>query len=451
MSGACADPAIAPRRIETTHRRIVLLALPMMLSHVTTPLLGLVDATVIGRLGEAHLLGAVAIGGVIFDFLFWSFAALRMGTAGLTAQAYGRGDDREIDRVLARALAIAALAGAALVLLQWPVGLAIFALVGASSAVTDAAWAYYDLRIWSAPFAFANYAILGSVIGRGRTDLGLVLQVSINVVNIALTLVLVAGLGLGVRGAALGTLLAEAAGVGLGLVVLARLGSRPFAVPRMDLLEREKLLAMLGLNADIVVRTVALLLAFGVFTAYGARQGDVTLAANAVLYNMFLIGGYFLDGFATATEQLCGQALGSRDARGFRRATGLALFWCLLFGAGSSLLFLAFGNSFIDFISTNAEVRAAARDFLVFAALTPVVGAAAFTFDGVYIGATWGRAMRNLMLIAFAIFLATFLVLLPLGNAGLWTALLVFLAVRGIGQGLLFPRLARASFPPAAG
>lgn len=450
MATAIADPAGAPRRIEATHRRIVLLALPMTLSHVTTPLLGLVDATVIGRLGEAHLLGAVAIGGVIFDFLFWSFAALRMGTAGLTAQAYGRGDDRELDRVLARALAIAAVAGAILVLLKWPIGLAAFALVGASDAVTQAAWAYYDVRIWSAPFAFANFSILGSVIGRGRTDLGLLLQVTINLLNIVLTLIFV-GLGLGVTGAALGTLLAEAAGAGLGLLLLARLGSRPFAVSRADLLERDKLLAMLGLNADIVVRTVALLLAFGIFSAYGARQGDVTLAANAVLYNMFLIGGYFLDGFATAAEQLCGQALGSRDAHGFRRATGLALFWCLVFGAGSSLAFFAFGHSFIDFVSTNAEVRAIARDFLAFAALTPVAGAAAFTFDGVYIGATWGRAMRNLMIAAFAIFLATFLALLPLGNAGLWTALLVFLAVRGIGQGLFFPRLARAAFTPAAG
>jgi len=440
--------ALAPtgRRIEVGHRRLLALALPMTLSHVTTPLLGLVDATVIGRLGEAPLLGAVALGAVIFDFLFWSFGSLRMATAGLTAQAAGAGDAREIDRTLARALAVAALVGLALVLLQSPIGALAFRLAGASDAVNAALATYFAIRICAAPFTLANYVILGSTLGRGRTDLGLLLQVAINVLNIALALLFVAGLGWGVAGVSLATALAEIGGAGLGLLVLRRLGSRPLAVSWREVLDRAALMRTLAVNRDIMIRTMALAAAFAIFTAQGARAGDVTLAANAVLYNMFLIGGYFLDGFATAAETLCGQCVGARDAGGFRRAAWLSVLWSLGFGLAVSALFLAAGGGFIDFVSTNPEVRALARQYLAFAALTPLVGAAAFAYDGIYIGATWTAAMRNLMLVAFAAYGATLLATRGLGNAGLWTGFLLFLAVRGIGQAALAPRLAREAF-----
>jgi multidrug resistance protein, MATE family len=440
--------ALAPagRRIEVGHRRLVALALPMTLSHVTTPLLGLVDATVIGRLGEAPLLGAVALGAVIFDFLFWSFGSLRMATAGLTAQAAGAGDAREIDRTLARALAVAALVGLALVLLQSPIGALAFRLAGASDAVNAALATYFAIRICAAPFTLANYVILGSTLGRGRTDLGLLLQVAINVLNIALAILFVAGLGWGVAGVSLATALAEFGGAGLGILVLRRLGSRPLAVSWREVLDRAALTRTLAVNRDIMIRTMALAAAFAIFTAQGARAGDVTLAANAVLYNMFLVGGYFLDGFATAAETLCGQCVGARDAAGFRRAAWLSVIWSLGFGLAVSALFLAAGGGFIDFVSTNPEVRALARQYLAFAALTPLVGAAAFAYDGIYIGATWTAAMRNLMLVAFVAYGATLLATRGLGNAGLWTGFLLFLAVRGIGQAALAPRLTREAF-----
>ena len=440
------DIPASPRRIEVSHRRMLALALPMTLSHVTTPLLGLVDATVIGRLGEAHLLGAVALGAVIFDFLFWSFGSLRMATAGLTAQATGAGDRHEVDRTLARALSVAVAVGLALVLLQWPIAAIAFRLAGASEAVTGALSTYFAMRIWAAPFTLANYVILGSTLGRGRTDLGLVLQVAINVANIAFTMTLVAGLGWGVAGAGIGTALAEIVGAGLGMLVLRRLGSNPFKVPLKEILDRAAMLRTLAVNRDIMIRTTALVLAFAIFTAQGARAGDVTLAANAVLYNMFLIGGYFLDGFATAAETLCGQSLGARDERAFRRAVALSLGWSLGFGFVVSALFLAGGSSFIDFVSTSDEVRAHARQYLVFAALTPLVGATAFAFDGIYIGATWTRAMRNLMLIAFAAYAATLTLAQGIGNTGLWIAFLMFLAVRGLGQALLSRDLTRKAF-----
>lgn len=440
------DDVSTPGRIEVSHRRILALALPMTLSHVTTPLLGLADATVIGRLGEAHLLGAVALGAVIFDFLFWSFGSLRMATAGLTAQATGAGDRREVDRALARALAVAVAVGLALVALQWPIGAIAFRLSGASEAVTEALATYFAWRIWAAPFTLANYVILGSTLGRGRTDLGLLLQVAINLANIVLVIVLVAGFELGVAGAGISTALAEAAGTGLGILVLRRLGSNPFAVTRREILDRTAMLRTLAVNRDIMIRTTALVLAFVIFTSQGARAGDVTLAANAVLYNMFLIGGFFLDGFATAAETLCGQCIGARDERGFRASVRLSLIWSLGFGLAVSAAFLGGGGWFIDLVSTNPDVRAHAREFLVFAALTPLVGATAFAFDGIYIGATWTRAMRNLMLIAFAAYGFAILAAPGLGNTGLWIAFLLFLGVRGLGQAALCPRLTRQAF-----
>jgi multidrug resistance protein, MATE family len=438
------------QRLDISHWRILALALPMTLSHVTTPLLGLVDATVIGRLGEAHLLGAVALGAVIFDFVFWSFGSLRMATAGLTAQATGAGNRHEVDVTLARAFLVAAATGLLLILLQWPIATIAFSMAGASTEVTEALSTYFFIRIWAAPFTLANYVILGSTLGRGRTDLGLLLQVAINVANIVLTMALVLGFDLGIAGAAIGTALAEVLGAGLGIVVLRRLGPNPLAVTWQEVLNRAAMLQNLAMNRDIMIRNVALILAFSIFSALGARSGDVTLAANAVLYNMFLIGGYFLDGFATAAETLCGQSIGARDERGFRRAINLSLGWSLGFGLAVSGLFLIGGGPFIDFVSTNPDVRSYAREYLVFAALTPLVGAAAFAFDGIYTGATWTRSMRDLMVIAFTVYAVILLTVGSLGNTALWIALLAFLGARGIGQFILYPRLARKTFASLA-
>jgi multidrug resistance protein, MATE family len=434
------------RRIEATHRRVVTIALPMMLAHLTEPLLGLVAATVIGRLGDAALLGAVALGAVVFDFIFWAFGSLRMGTAGLTAQAYGAGDDREVETALARALAVGLICGLGLVALQVPIAWATFKLAGASPAVTEATRDYLLVRIWAAPFALANFAILGSVIGRARTDLGLAIQVAINLAHIAAALVLVMGLGLGVRGVAFAAVIAEIVGVVMGLVILARLGAKPWRAPFKAVFDGAAMRRTLEVNFDIMVRTVALVAAFAFFTSQGARAGDVTLAANAVLYNLFLIGAFFLDGFATAAEQLCGQALGAGDRAGFRRVVKLVLGWSLAAGLAVTGFFLAVGHPFVDFVTTNPDVRSQAKAFLIFAALTPLAGAVAFAFDGIYIGATWTRAMRNLMLLSLALFLAVFWLAAPQGNTGLWIAMLAFLAARGIGQALAYPALARRAF-----
>jgi len=422
------------------------IALPMTLAHITTPLLGFADAAVIGRLGQAHLLGAINAGAILFDFIFWGFGFFRMATAGLTAQALGAGDPQEMRAVLMRSLFLAAALGMAIIVLQRLIATIAFAALGASPEVTEAARIYYDIRIWSAPFAFATYAILGALIGRGRTDLGLSLQIAINLVNIALNVLLVYGFGLGIFGSGLGTLIAEVAGTAAGIAVMFWLDPRFYDVPRALLFAREKLRRLTAINADIMVRTVALLFSFAYFTSLGARGGDVMLAANAILMNLFMIAAFFLDGFATAAEQMCGQSLGAHDEHGFRGIVRLTSFWCLGFSLFVALATFVGGRYFIDFISTNDAVRAYALAYLPYAALTPLLGALAFEFDGVYIGATWTREVRNLMLLALALYLAASFALRPLGNAGLWMALLLFLTARSIGQMWLYPGLVRRAF-----
>jgi MATE family, multidrug efflux pump len=437
--------ASSPRPSAVTNARVFAIAGPAMLANLTTPLLGIVGTAAIGRLGEAYLLGGVAMAALVFDSLYWLFAFLRMGTVALTAQALGAGDAVEQRAVLARALFLAAFIGLLLIALQVPLAAAIFRLLGGSDAVRAAAETYFFVRIWSAPCALANFAVLGWLVGIARAGTALALQVAINVVNIALTVLLVLILNYGIAGAAIAAVLAEIVGLALGLgIAWAFAGG---AIETAIVLRRDKLVRMLAINRDILIRTAALIAAFGFFTAQGARAGDVALAANAVLHNFILIGSFFLDGLATAAEQLCGRAVGARDRAGFVQATRRVLGWGFLFGAAASVLFLFVGTMLIDVITTSAEVRQAARQFMLFAALAPVMGVAAYAFDGIYIGATWARDMRNLMVIALAIYLATWWALQGHGNTGLWIALLVFLAARGLLQAMWYPRLAKTTFP----
>ncbi len=421
----------------------------MTLAHMTTPLLGVADAAVIGRLGQAHLLGAIAAAAVIFDFLFWSFGFLRMGTAGLTAQALGAGDKAEQRATLQRALIVGVLIGAAMICLQVPIAWIGFGALAASPEVTDAGRLYFDIRIWSAPFALANYAFMGGIVGRGRTDIALALQVMINLGNIALNVAFVYGLSLGVRGSAAGTLAAEVLGALAGLFVVWRMYGDLFSVARRQIFDREKIARMFAINRDIFIRTAALLFAFAFFTAQGARGGDIVLAGNAILQNLVLVAAFFLDGFATAAEQMCGQSLGAGDAKSFRASVRLTSLWCFIFAAGLSMAALLFGNAFIAFLTTNPQVRIYANEYLVFAALVPLVGALAYEFDGVFIGATWTRDMRNMMLLSLAVYLASFALLRPLGNTGLWLALLLFLAIRGLTLAWRYRKLSALSFPLA--
>ena len=275
--------------------------------------------------------------------------------------------------------------------------------MGGSEGVTRAAKTYFTIRIWSAPLSLGNYVVLGWLIGQARARLALGTQIAINLINMATTLLLVLVFDYGIAGAAIAAVVAEAAGLLLGVAVARRLQGR-LAVPRATLFDRAKLMRMLSVNRDIMIRTASLIAAFLFFTAQGARAGDMTLAANAVLNNFLLISAFFLDGLANAAEQLCGRAYGARDRDAFAGAVRLVLIWGFGFAVAVAASFALFGNGFIDIMSANAEVRRIARDYLPFVVFAPLLGVFAFAYDGVYIGATWARDMRNLMVLSLLIF-----------------------------------------------
>ncbi|WP_156927758.1 MATE family efflux transporter [Bradyrhizobium sp. Tv2a-2] len=419
-----------------------------MLANLTTPLIGIVSTTAIGRLGVPALLGGVAMASVIFDCLFWLFGFLRFSTVAFTAQSLGAGEVEELPAHFARGLILAAVTGAALILLQVPLGALLLEAMGGSRDVTAAARTYFAIRIWSAPLALGNYVVLGWLVGLARARLALLVQIAINLVSTAATALFVLALDFGIAGAALAAVIAEACGLLLGILIAQRLLQGRFFVPAKRLFDREKLVRMLGVNRDIMIRTAALIGALLFFTAQGARAGDVTLAANSVLNNFLLISAFFLDGLANAAQQLCGQAFGARDRNGFATATRLVVLWGFVFAVAVMVVVALCGPVMIDMMSASPEVRQTARDFLIFVIASPVLAVLAFAFDGVYIGATWARDMRNLMLVSLAIFLAAWLALRGFGNAGLWGALLAFYAARGGLEAARYPALLKASFVP---
>ena len=417
-----------------------------MVANLTTPLIGIVATIAIGRLGDPAQLGGMALTSVIFDSLFWLFAFLRMGTIALTAQALGAGETQEIRALLLRGLMVAAVTGVALIALQIPLNAMLVGAMGGSESVTRSARVYFGIRIWSAPLAFANYVVLGWLVGQARARLALVLQIAINLVNVAATAWLVLEAGNGIAGAAIAAVIAEAAGVALGVLIAWRLMRGKPGISRATLFDRAKLMRMVALNRDIMIRTAAMIAVFLFFTAQGARAGDVILAANAVLNNFLMISAFFLDGLANAAEQLCGRACGARDRAAFSGAVRLVMLWGTGFALAVIAVFVLAGPSLIDAMTASANVRQAARDMLWFVALSPILAVFAFAYDGIFIGATWARDMRNLMMLSLLVFFAAWFSLKSFGNAGLWGAMLVFYAARGGLQALRYPSLLRASF-----
>src|SRR5882672_10905758 len=417
-----------------------------MVANLTTPLIGIVSTTAIGRLGDATLLGGVAMASVLFDCMFWLFAFLRMSTVAFTAQSLGAGEASELRAILVRGFIVAALIGTGLIVLQIPLATVLLGAMGGSEGVTHAAKTYFTIRIWSAPLALGNYVVLGWLIGQARAKLALGTQISINVINMAATMLLVLVFDFGIAGAAIAAVIAEAAGLLLGVLIAGRLTHWKLAIAGATLLDRTKLMRMLSVNRDIMIRTASLIAVWLFFAAQGARAGDVALAANAVLNNFLLISAFFLDGLANAAEQLCGRAYGARARDEFSGAVRLVVSWGFGFALAVTGVFALFGPALIDMMTASPDVRRIARDFLLFVIASPALAVFAFAFDGVYIGATWARDMRNLMIVSLLIFLAAWLALRSFGNAGLWGALLVHYAARGGLEALRYPALLRKSF-----
>ena len=432
---------------EITHARVARIALPVVLSNATVPLLGAVDTAVIGQLGQAAPLGAVGMGAVVLATLYWAFGFLRMSTSGLAAQAQGAADMPERSAVLLRALLVAVAAGLALIVLQWPLFAAVFAVAPASAEVEGMAHTYLAIRIWGAPATIALYALTGWLVGVERTKGVLVLQLWQNGLNILLDLWFVLGLGWGIEGVAVATLIAEVTGLGLALW-LARDALTP-AVLRAGLArlwDRAALRRMFTASRDIMGRSILLQLSFTSFVFLGARFGDVTLAANQVLLQFLEITAYALDGFAIAAETLVGQAMGAKALGEVRRAGRISMQW----GYGGAVLlalsFALFGGQIIDLMTTAPEVRVASRAYLWWLAAAPLIGVASWIYDGIFIGALQTGAMLWTMALSVVVYIAALAVLIPaMGNHGLWAALMVLNAARGITMRAAYPGiLARA-------
>ncbi len=421
------------------------LVTPIILMGLSTPLLGIVDTAVIGQLGDASLIGAVAVGALIFTFLFWAFGFLRMGTTGLTAQAFGANDAAEIRATLGRALLIAGVAGLSLLALQLPLNWIAFQLVQGSEAVEQEAQTYFSIRMWSAPFTLANYAVLGWLVGMQQTRLAMVLQIFLNGVNASLDALFVLSFGWGVAGIAAGTLIAEIAtafvGLGITLYLLRNYAGRWSwtAISAWG-----KISETLSVNRDIMIRTLVLLLAFSFFTMEGARQGDTILAVNAVLMQFVSFSAFFLDGFAFGAEALVGSAVGAKNRTRFAEAVKLTSLWAVILSVLLSSAFLMLGGFWIDFLTTSPEVREAARFYLPWAALMPFISVACFQLDGIFIGATRAREMRNASFLSTGAFFLFWYLLLPFGNHGLWAALALFNITRAFALGRYYPRLTAA-------
>lgn len=436
-----------PADFVVTHRSVFAIAVPMTLAFLSTPLVGLADTWTIGQLGDAALIGAIAVGGIIFDILFTTMNFLRSGTTGLVAQAYGAGRKREEVAILLRALILAVGIGLVAVILQTPLLQASLWFIGGTQRVQEAVVVYFTVRVLAAPLSLSNYAVLGYFLGRGEAMTGLAIQTVLNLTNIALNILFVLVFDWGVAGVAFASVLGEAVALALGLVLLffkLRKAPRP---SRAEIFNKAELMRMMGVNRDIMIRSFALLFAFATFTRLSAQQGETMLAANAILEKYFLLAGYFLDGMATAAEQLAGRAVGARRRTPFARAVKLSAFWSALLAGFATLFFLAAGGPILDAMTPAQEVRDLGREFLIYAALTPIVGAGAFLMDGVFIGATWSRDMRTMMLISLAVFLVAAYTLTPwLGNSGLWISLLLFLGLRGITLGAILPKRMRETF-----
>lgn len=431
---------------QLTHKRVLGIALPIVLSNATVPILGAVDTGVIGQMGSAVAIGAVGIGAIILTAIYWVFGFLRMGTTGLASQAVGARDGAEVAAILSRVLVIGGVAGVALILLQGPIFAAGFAISPAAPEVEAMARQYMGIRIWSSPFAIALFGITGWLIAQERTRAVLAIQLWMNGINVVLDLYFVLSLGWGVPGVAFATSIAEVSGLGLGLWFCRDAFRGTAWRDAARVFDGARLRVMASVNGDILVRSVLLEAIFVSFLFWGAGIGTVELAANQILLQFLNITAYALDGFAFAAEALVGQAMGARARAALRQAAAMASLWGVGVSVALAAGFFLLGQWVIDIMTTAPDVRAVAKDYLGWMVLAPLFGIAAWMLDGIFIGATRTRDMRNMMAVSAAVYFVTAPILSgAYGNHGLWMAMLVSFVARGVTLGLRYPALERAA------
>lgn len=429
----------------TINRKVWRLAWPVVLSNLTIPLVGAVDTAVVGHLDAAFYIGGVALGSLLFDYIYWGFGFLRMGTTGFVAQAKGAGDGTEIIAALGRALILGLFFGAGCILLSVPIEETAFALLEGSAAVEEAARSYFAIRVWAAPAALCNFSLLGWLFGMQAMRAGLLQQLLINSANVVLNLYFVLVLDWGIEGVALATVIAQYAGLVVGAGIVWRLLPREARRPTFrELTDFGRLKAIMAVNRDIFLRTLAVLTAGAFFMNESAKLGDTVLAANAVFGVFKSFAGYGLDGYAHAAEALVGEAIGRRSRGRLREAViatskGAALLALLI-----AAIFWFAGGLIIDLITSIESVRETARGYLPWVAAFPVLAVWSFQLDGVFIGATRGPEMRNSMIFCLILFVVTATPLIAaFGNHGLWAGYSLFLLVRAVTLALYYPRLER--------
>ena len=427
------------------HHKIWAIAGPMILANLSTPLLGMVDTAVVGHLDSPVYLGAVALGSMLFSFLFWGFGFLRMVTTGLTSQANSGDDDSQPRDVLVQSGLLAIIIAGLLLALQAPIGWLAFKIIDGSPEVLAEAWLYYQIRIWSAPATLLNYAILGWLIGMAASRSALAVVLVINLCNIGFDLLLVNGFGMKADGVALASVIAEYCGLVFALALLQR---RRLNLTQIRLRDELRLMIenrhSLSLHGNFMIRTLCLIFSFAFFTNQGAQAGDVTLAANMVLLNFITFMAHVLDGFANSTEVMSGRAIGRRDAAMLKRSLQLNGIWSWLAACLFSLVYWLFGSEIIALLTSIDSVAATAEKYRYWVVLAPVLAVWSYLFDGLFVGATLGREMRNTMLFStFICFLPGWYLLQGWENHGLWAALMILLTTRGLSQSAYLPGIIR--------
>ena len=433
-----------------SYRYLLQKAWPIILANASVPLLGLVDTAVIGNVGSITDLGAIAFGALIFSFVYWSFGFLRMGTTGFAAQASGAGDEQEVRAVLGRALLIALCLGVVLILIQWPIGLAAFSLLDGSAPVEAVAQQYFDIRIWGAPATLATFALMGLLIGLGKSRTLLIVQLFLNGLNILLDVWFAGILGWGASGIALGTVIAEWTTVLLaGWLVYRTLNERKLLTevfwPKAKIMDLSALLKTASANLDIMLRTLILVFSFAFFINQSAKFGDTVLASNHILLQLIAFSAFFLDGYAFVVEALVGGAIGAKRRDVFdlavRRSTVLALITAILL----ALIIALVGDIAVILMTDISSVRLAANQLLPFAALYVLFSFAAFQLDGIFIGASFTRQMRDAAALSIAVyFIAWWALSDQHGIQGLWGAMIIYVVARAVALLLFYPSLRRS-------
>ncbi len=464
---SAANDKMAPLPDDATGRewlwRVMMIAWPIVLSNLTLPIVGAVDTAVVGHLDDARWIGGVALGTLIFNYIYWGFGFLRMGTTGFVAQAFGAKDRPEVRATLGRAILLSVLFGLGCVVFREPLTAAALWVLGGSEGVEEAAYAYVIVRIWAAPAALCNISMLGWFFGLQRSGAGLIQQSVINGVNVVLNLVFVFQFGWGIEGVALASVVAQYVGLAVGVVLVRRIereagpavpNSRTWPVEWSRIFDLKRLRPMFAVNIDIFIRTVSVATATGYFLHVSATLGDGVLAANAVLQIFMIFNAYGTDGFAHAAEGLVGQAIGAKSRRMLDRAVFWSTVAAAILAVGFSLTYWIAGPVFIDLLTSIPEVRAEAKTYLFWTVILPLIGVWSFQLDGIFIGATRSAEMRNTMVVSLLGFVGLTEVFVPLwGNDGLWLAYIGFLSLRTVTMLFYYPAVAGSAgtaFKPAS-